>query len=672
MTSQERQIIELEAQVEQYKRMYIWYRDTYENRNVLGVLKDVLFKRFKPKKMKAITTPVRAIGKMDNSTAIRTQIMKKIDKSSFFSTHTMDEKLLKIGIFIHLFYQDLWPEVNEYLSKLGINFDLFITLNEDDPHCGQTIEKIKKEFPSAIILKVPNKGLDVGPFIELVKYAISKNLSYDYILKVHTKKSVGVNAEVGEWWRKKSFESLMGSFTVVSHILRLFLSRPSLGMIGPYETRMSVSPNDIATGENANSKNIKIMANKLDIKDQSLDFFGGTMFWMKWSILEDKFRGRNISIHDFEPGYKKDELLSHAMERLLASMVRDSGHTLYEMNKVNDYLFYKSTRKKICWVHPGYGIGGGNRVIFDICQEQMKNYDVYSISFMGGQFTNWMKLNHNVMLFSSMDEARYFIDTLKVDYVFATGWQTVDFVKSLTTVEKKFYFIQDYEPWFADSDGAKTTYSNTFNANIVIANWLKTKLKQDHNLQTTFTKIGTSTNSESLVSEAPAEVKKLLFYFKLRNHHGRGADLIEALLKKLVNHKEFELNVIGHEDPQIDGVIYHAELYKQALVDLYKSNHVYIDLSRHRGIATIALEVAQYGVVSFLSEKNYGLTEYGFDDAKNCVFVNSVDDAYEKICALAKNPQKYKALREGVLDLSASFKYKYTVNDFNQIVDIIN
>jgi hypothetical protein len=339
---------------------------------------------------------------------------------------------------------------------------------------------------------------------------------------------------------------------------------------------------------------------------------------------------------------------------------------------VNDYLYYKSARKKICWVHPGYGIGGGNRVIFDICQEQLKNYDVYSISFMGGQFTNWMKLDHNVMLFSNQDEARYFIDTLKIDYVFATGWQTVDFVKSLTKVSKKFYFIQDYEPWFADSDGAKTTYTNNFDANIVIANWLKAKLLADHNLQTTFVKIGTSTTPDNRVAASPEGIKKLLFYFKLRGHHGRGADLIEALLRKLVKHKEFELNVIGHENPHIDGVLYHAELYKQALVDLYKDNHIYIDLSRHRGIATIALEVAQYGVVSFLSEKNYGLTEYGFDTGKNCVFVDSVDDAYEKILSLAKSPEKYKTLREGVLALSNTFRYKFTGNDFNQIVDVLD
>jgi hypothetical protein len=673
MSHSQSDIDKLKAEIEYYKKMITWYSDTYETRSIAGVVKDKLNKKIRNNLnfKRIIKNPSI---KLKATNTARMPAVKSVDKSSFYSLHAMDEKMLKIGVFIHLYYHDIWPELNEYLSRLGLNFDLLITLNEEDKNSDAISKVIRKEYPSAIILKVPNRGLDIGPFFELTNYVISRNLKYDYVLKLHTKKSLGVDASVGQWWRKKCYESLMGSYGVASHILRLFITNPSIGMVGPYETRMSLTMNDLGQGGNANEKNIKHLAERLNIKDTRLDFFGGTMFWVRWSIYEEKFKKATMCCKDFEPGYKKDELLSHAMERLLASIVRDAGYDLYEMSKVNDYIFYKSRRKKICWVHPGFGIGGGNRIIFDICQEQMKYYDVYSISFMGMPFTNWMDVDHNVLLFSNPEEAKYFIETVGIDYVYATGWQTVDFVKSLPGSYKKFYFIQDYEPWFADANAAlaKETYKNNFHGNIVYSEWLKVKLAKEHKLDATFIKCGAPEFNIRPGALPSGNPKRILLYFKLKNHRGRGADLIEELLKKLAKHKELEINVIGHEDPQVPGINFLGELHKDSLLQLYTKSDFFVDLSRHRGVATITMEIAQLGVVSLLSKKEYGLEEYGFEDGKNCVFVDGVEDAYKKLLKLSKDRKTYLEMRKNVIELGKTFRYKYTVNDFNQVMDVLS
>ena len=137
----------------------------------------------------------------------------------------------------------------------------------------------------------------------------------------------------------------------------------------------------------------------------------------------------------------------------------------------------------------------------------------------------------------------------------ATGWQTVDFIKNLSSPQKKFYFIQDYEPWFADAnvDLAKSTYLNSFSANIVYAEWMQQKLLEEHHLDTTFVKCGTTSYESKTPTAIGTHPKRILLYFKLKNHYGRGADLIEQLLKKLVNHPDLKLNVIGHEDPRMAG-----------------------------------------------------------------------------------------------------------------------
>jgi hypothetical protein len=681
MNSKDKQLQQLKAEIEYYKKLLNWYRDTYESRSFLGVMKEKLNRSFKNNltnlKVKQIgnNQPKLKLPKKKQKHEIGKNLGIKptstIDSASFYSVNSMDGRLARIGIFIHLFYQDLWPEINDYLKKLGINFDLLITLNEEDEQCDKTIATIKQEYPFAIILKVANKGLDIGPFFELVNYVLSKKISYDYILKIHTKKSLGVNSAVGEMWRNKSYESLMGSSGVLYHILRLFETQPSIGMVGPYETRMSVSVNDRERGKNANEKNLKLLADRLEIKDNQLDFFGGTMFWARWSIFEKKFQKTTLTINDFEPGYKKDELLSHAMERLLASIVRDAGYKLYELQKVNDYAFYKNKRKKICWIHPGYGIGGGNRVIFDICQEQLKYADVYSVSYFGQPFNHWMDAKHNILHFNGPEEAKQFIETIGMDYVFATGWQTVDFVKHLTTPQKKFYFIQDYEPWFANADSkqAKATYNNSFNANFVIAEWLQGKLYSDHSLPSVFLKIGINQSGPGQLPQKRDKPTRILLYFKIKNHLGRGSDLIEALLKKLVVHKELEINVIGHEDPMVKGIIFHGELYKSKLIALYQHCDIMVDLSRHRGIATMAMEVSRYGMVSLLASQNYGLKEYGFVNNNNCLFVENVDDAYQKILSLSQDGKRYNEIRENVIRLSQTFRYQYTVNDMNQILE---
>lgn len=671
MDSTERQIELLKSELEYHKKMLQWYRDTYETRSLLGVVKDKFSKGVKAK-VKKVKTIQSAKAFKKNVQGFGISDRNLIDESSFYSDHAMDNKLLKVVVVVHLFYLDLWEEINDYLKKIGINFDLLVTINEGDVS-AKTTDKIKTSYPKAIILKVPNKGLDIGPFFESVNFLISKNLKYDYILKIHTKKSLGVDANIGESWRKKSYESLMGSYSIVSHILRLFRTNPTVGMIGPFESRTKLTMNDVNNGGSLNLDNMKLLAQRLSIKDLELDFFGGTMFWARWPILEKKFRKKTLTINDFESGYKKDGLLSHAMERLLACIVRDEGYDLLELNKINDYLFYKNRRKKICWVHPGFGIGGGNRIIFDICQEQLKFFEVYSISFNGPPFNGWMDLKHNVITFSNMEEARQFVNTVQIDYVFATGWQTVDFVRSLPDHCKKFYFIQDYEPWFADANAnlAKETYKNSFNANIVYADWLKQKLLLDHDLKSTFVKNGIANYPTDDRTNTFANPIKLLLYYKLKNHLGRGADLIEVLLKKLAKHNELEINVIGHEDPNVSGVNYLGELHKKDLEDLYRKSNIFIDLSRHRGVATISMEVAQFGVVSLLSKSEYGIHEYGFEDERNCLFVTDIDDAYKKTLQLSTDESKYNLLQKNVLELSKTFKYQYTVNDFNQIIEIL-
>lgn len=93
----------------------------------------------------------------------------------------------KIAVHLHLFYEELWPEIKLYLKNLECyNFDLFITYPEK---ISEEILKDIKGFKSNVYLfNTPNKGFDLGPFIYFL-HKINLN-SYDIIFKLHTKRNI--------------------------------------------------------------------------------------------------------------------------------------------------------------------------------------------------------------------------------------------------------------------------------------------------------------------------------------------------------------------------------------------------------------------------------------------------------------------------------------------------
>jgi hypothetical protein len=567
----------------------------------------------------------------------------------------------RLAAFVHLYYRDLWDEVAEHLSRIPLLFDLYVTLSDAQGPEGNLPDSIRARFPDAEILTLPNRGLDCAPFVEIFRHALKLGRSYDYALKLHTKKSLGADPVVGEWWRKKTYDSLLGSPHIILGILRRFADHRDVGMIGPANTRMSMSENDVAQGSDVNRQHFERLATAFGVSDRNLDFFGGTMFWFRWDLLVPYLRKDTIAISDYEPGYQVDGLLAHGMERMFASMVRDQDGHLHEQDYIQDVLALKHKRKTVCFVHPGFGIGGGNRVLFDIGRALGDFYNVFSVSFMGGPFTHWMPVAHPVAHLPTPDHVAQFLRTIECDYVFATGWQTHDFVSNLPSSYKKFYFIQDYEPWFAGAEGAADTYSNNFEGNFVIAKWLQEKLAAEHGLRTTFVRLGVGQALTDHSHTPRTSPRTLLCYHKLRSHRGRGADLIEEFLRRSIGSISLRIRVVGHEDPQVPGTEFLGELHGKDLEALYADTDILVDLSRHRGIATMAMEMSKYGTVPILSAPTYGLEEYGFISGLTTLIANTPDEALLQVEKLVSDPGFFSSLSNRVIALASLFDYTTTV-----------
>ena len=69
------------------------------------------------------------------------------------------------------------------------------------------------------------------------------------------------------------------------------------------------------------------------------------------------------------------------------------------------------------------------------------------------------------------------------DLLFATGWQTIDFVRRLPA-KKKAYFIQDFEPWFFPMGDQYIITENSYRYGflpVTIGKWLAHKMKSEFN-----------------------------------------------------------------------------------------------------------------------------------------------------------------------------------------------
>ena len=240
----------------------------------------------------------------------------KLEKNIIFES-------IKIAVVVHIYYQELWPEIKLNLSKITSNYDLYVTLSSD--HIDSISDDILDFKSNTTILFVPNKGADVGPFFTVLNFCMSLNKKYDWVLKIHGKKSLLTGHSHGETWRKLNYSTL-----IPSNFNKIFneLTVPSVGMVGLSKYLMSMSSRDLVLKNNYNKENMEYFINRLKLKDSQLLFFAGTMFWIKYSILENTFKNNKITIDDFEEGHSKDGTKAHAMERIFANIVRHSNYKL--------------------------------------------------------------------------------------------------------------------------------------------------------------------------------------------------------------------------------------------------------------------------------------------------------------------------------------------------------
>lgn len=236
----------------------------------------------------------------------------------------------KLCIIIHLYYTDLWDEINSYLKNVYCEYDLHISLTKDKvDENSKFIEKIK-HLKNIYIYKVDNIGLDIGPFLYVFNEIVNKNMKYDLMLKIHTKKGLHGNRpkSIGERWRKQLIHPILKDKSTTKNIIEMFNNDSSVGIVG--SKLWLVDRNH--PGFYYNIKYIKEFIKYFDFKTEYKDikFIGGTIFWSKFNVFENFFKTHNMMevYKILEEGAFTDShspKKTHAMERIISMIMIENG-----------------------------------------------------------------------------------------------------------------------------------------------------------------------------------------------------------------------------------------------------------------------------------------------------------------------------------------------------------
>ena len=195
-------------------------------------------------------------------------------------------------------------------------------------------------------------------------------------------------------------------------------------------------------------------------------------------------------------------------------------------------------KKKIAWVmpHPGKGSGGHRTIIQNVnaliragyeCDIFVEQDGVSTPDMVKEKINNW---------YEQCDAGVYVGFDIQKDYdlMFATGWQTIDFVRRLPA-KKKAYFIQDFEPWFFPMGDQYLITENSYRYGFLpvsIGKWLAHKMQSEFNTPAEYFDFGADLNIYKPLENIKKENAICYVY---QPEKSRRCDYIGLKALKLVN-----------------------------------------------------------------------------------------------------------------------------------------
>ncbi|MES2952711.1 MAG: rhamnan synthesis F family protein [Pseudomonadota bacterium] len=230
----------------------------------------------------------------------------------------------RIAVHAHIFYADVAPEFEDFLSRMPFAFDLFVSVTSEEDR--MVCEALFAGLPKLLRLKtavVPNRGRDMAPMFCTFGAELR---GYDYLAHIHSKKSL-YNDGATQGWREYLLEQLFGQPLQIQKIFALLTESTHIGLV--YPQNYSKLPYWANTWL-SNKPMGRVWCQRLGVEDVPNGYFdypAGSMFWARTQALKPLFDA-GLTLEDFptETG-QQDATFAHCLERLFALTANRSGYT---------------------------------------------------------------------------------------------------------------------------------------------------------------------------------------------------------------------------------------------------------------------------------------------------------------------------------------------------------
>jgi lipopolysaccharide biosynthesis protein len=234
----------------------------------------------------------------------------------------------KVLVLAHVYYAEVWVDIEDRLARLPEDFDLIVTLVRGR---AEGLEhRITRRLPHARIHLVDNRGRDSGPLVELARMRVFDG--YDAVLKVHTKRSP--HRLDGDAWRVRLLDGVLESPESVARIIELLRRDKNVGLVVP--------GGHIKGPETWGSdlELVEALAARFPFAfdPDSLRYPAGSMYWAKPWLLQ-RLADLGVDLEHFEPEADHlDGSTAHAIERFVGVLATAAGLEQVETDDVASRL----------------------------------------------------------------------------------------------------------------------------------------------------------------------------------------------------------------------------------------------------------------------------------------------------------------------------------------------
>ena len=214
-------------------------------------------------------------------------IIEHFIKFGIYENRMIENKKLnfnkKILGICHIGNINVFKKMEKYINNLinvnSSNYSVHIFANIINTLSIPEIDYIKKKYPQIKIIISENLGFDIASLFQILKACKNANLDFDYVIKIHTK--------TDDILRDKLLKPILGSINRILIILDI-LKDEKIGLIGSAKS-MCYNYDKLAV-HNQNHLEYLLEKYKIGIKYyESIQFIGGTMFWIKFEIFKQMF-----------------------------------------------------------------------------------------------------------------------------------------------------------------------------------------------------------------------------------------------------------------------------------------------------------------------------------------------------------------------------------------------